>query len=638
MILSSNDDISLISSILSRLFFPHFSSTDIPTKMTTLNFPFFLFSGSSPYRSNPYPIKTIKMLKWTVQTTKRPETVSDPLDPTSSSSSSGVIRSRRSIGTITSSRSRTPHRLNGRRSLGSCRKTLIVNPDKENHCTSTPYPSAPPSQQASTNVSPFVKFESIALRDVSNLTPSSPTVMTTPQNRKRTYQTTPQCSTMRRNHQNPPQYASTLPSFDIEYSPCDLNSVPFFALRGLGIADSYYENPRYFNDVAPPIKRSRPQQTTEKPATPQLSDRMNDLRFSRKSFKRSSFRNINNNNIPKDESLSSSMLGDTALDKMIDAILESAKKDQRTNQTTKLPSIFKDKSPKRMLEEVFSPSYTPAEDPASDLNKFDDHLLLSPSKYLEAADRTIILDETTTVYNEREVKTPDSNAATKSPSSTRRSPQKDDDPGTPLLEQCCLKRRKAVRRKLHHKIDNDERIGLTIPNGIPDSPSTIEKNSRLIGLTLPNGIPSPDTPAAANGIHKNFSCLRKSFDELAQMATPIKEIAIIVDSDQGRETTPEIQATDLQGSSTPTTGEISSMASGGIRRCLTFSPDVSEESLEKRRSVASSTTSRSLKMGYALGSLDLAMFATDENKLNVHGEWYGLIQRNLFEFKNKSKK
>lgn len=518
------------------------------------------------------------MLKWTV--TKRPDEIDGGQSENSiAKKQNDRNQSRRSLGAI-NTKTRTP-RVTNRRSLGSCTNRKLFINDKENCMTSTPYRI------------PQQNTLAIALRDVSNLTP----------------QPTPIPSSHGRKRHRPPQYASTLPSFDIEYSPTE---APFFAMRG--IADSYYENPRYLNNAedAPPLKRAKAQPTS--PPNP---------RFKENNYKR---RNLGSNFNNNDQSLSSSLLGDTALEQMIDAILESAKKEKPTPKATR--RIL----PKRRISND-TPTYTAADDPASDLKKFKDHLFVSPDKYIEAVERTIIIDETET-YNEREVKTPESLSKNNNDEIRQ--------DGTPL-ETCCLKRGRAVRRKCP-----DKRIGLTIPNGIPSNASSIEKSkSKMIGLTLPNGIPSPGTP---QHLPRNFSKVRKSLDELADMDTP-RDFAIIVDSnyqtnkkpnDNSNTTPPEIQATDLQGSSTPT-GDVVHGAAGSIRRCLTFSPDTSELSMEKRRSVASSTTSRSSSASTTssstattksssssnfcvTGSLDLAIFASDNgNKLNVHGEfgWYG---------------
>lgn len=446
----------------------------------------------------------------------------------------------------------------------------------------------------------------MALRDVSNITPNSTPrrLSTTPQNRKRALAVSPTSavtSTAKKDANLP--YASTLPTFDIEYSPCAVKNVPFLALRGLGLTDSYFENPgRYFPDEQPPAaKRSKPfvapAPPPEKPDTglTPLSSRLSELRFSKISFKRNAEpKTINNNQIFKDDdepSLNSSEMGDITLDKMIDAILESAKKDH-----PKRSSSLKSKQPK-----IPSPTYTAADDPASDLYKdtLIEHL---PPKLIAQVETTIILEESTNV-NEREVKTPEPTKTSKSlrQSLTRfvlASP----------LDACHLRRQKAVRRK-------------NKPDQVEKEPA--EKKPCRIGLTLPNGIPSPETP-------KTVSFNQSRIDQLAQMKTPTDAV-IVVDSDLPAsksalkalstidEMTPSIRSIDLQGTSTPT-GSTDSIEK--TRKCLAFSPTLSEDSLEKRRSVASSTTSRcSRSASVVKGSLDLHLRLDEDaspSKLHVH--------------------
>lgn len=520
------------------------------------------------------------MLKWTV--TKRSE---------NGATDSTRVDTRRSLGVLPSA-STQHNRENRRRSLGVTSTAIKRHPhrDKENHCLGTPY-------QPRDSFGP-----SSALRDVSNITPTStPTRSATvvSGSRKR-----PMVGTAPQSFR-PPQYASTLPTFDIEYSPCNLRTEPCASNRDLEIPDTYHEYPRYLPDDPPPRKRAKVwKKSPSEPCLTPLSHRLNELRFSKISFRPEQKRKVSS---PQDASLSSSTMGDVTLDRMIDAILESAKKDKWTpiNRRT---STFKNKDKPADLRTHFgkfreqfsvSPTYTPAEDPANDLQEFNSNVI-SPEKFLQAGDRTIILEEST-VINEREVKTPDS----------REDPK----------ENCCLRRQKAVRRK-HHKSDADR---VTKENR--------EKRRCLIGLSLPNGIPSPGTPINFRDFPTTESARarrRRSIDVLAAMDTP-EGYAIIVDSDPKdvvrqkgavneflENDTSGIKSNELRASSTPTGASVS--LSGGLsRRCLTFSPEFGDDSLEKRRSVASSTNSRYGRN--VTGSLDLAIFIEDDNKLNIHGEW-----------------
>lgn len=204
-------------------------------------------------------------------------------------------------------------------------------------------------------------------------------------------------------------------------------------------------------------------------------------------------------------SLSSSQIGDTTLDRLIDAIIESAKKE--------------------------FPGYEPGNDSSAE-----------------------------TSVHEMEVKTP---------------------------EGCHhLKRQRVVRRK-------------TKPT--EHEPT---KNSTS-SLTIPNGIPSPESPQTSNPSSEKRL-------ELANMETP-ENMTFVVDSFPG------IFSKSLQGCSTPSPSKTNS-----IKRCLHFSPEDMEDSdvdgslNEKRKSVASSTSSSSISINKN-ASIDLAIFA-ENGKLNVHGK------------------
>lgn len=482
-----------------------------------------------------------------------------------------------------------------------------ANADKENQCvTSTPHHLV----GGRTSASPF----SSALRDVSNITPNTTPrrLSLTPQGRKRAFPTSPieMVSTAKKESNQP--YATTLPTFDIEYSPCGVKNVPFLALRGLGLAETYFENPgRYFHEnQAPAAKRPRPfvapapvPEFKPEPSLTPLSSRLSELRFSKISFKRQTIpKTINNNQIFHDEepSLNSSEMGDITLDKMIDAILESAKKDTKViTPRPKRSSSLKSKHAK-----LASPTYTPADDPASDLYK-DTLIDQLPPRLIEQAETTIILEQTTHV-NEREVKTPE---AMKCGKSLRQSLSRF--VLASPLDACHLRRQRAVRRK--HK-----------PDG-PEKESWDKKPCPPCGV-LSNGIPSPETP-------KTINYNQSKIEQLAQMETPTEVVPLADPEHQPmksttvtalstiEEMTPSIRSIDLQGTSTPTGMEAISFDK--TRKCLAFSPALSEDSLEKRRSVASSTTSRCSRVTMVKGSLDLNLqLENEENKLHVHGEWW----------------
>lgn len=585
------------------------------------------------------------MLKWTVH--KRAEPPSNVGLMALGHSDRQQLNSRRSLGNLSRPLRHRDNRSECRRkSLGSSELSKrIQNRDKENQHVQTPHPYSYRGNVTSTPQS-FGKMD-YALRDVRNLTPnnlnSSSTV--TP-SRKRPLAKTPPSSPMEshvkanvgesrlnaitRNrskstkHGGTRQYASTLPTFDVEYSPCGAataattTTMTPSTLNTITVTDSYFNQPRYFQEPLPASKRLK---FSPSGMTP-LSTRLSELRFSKISFKRgqsmASKCSKNNNSeqiansksimappvstVASDESLSSSALDDTALDKMIDAILESARKER--------PSIVRNLAVRKVhlaigsnggagahASHSESPTYTAAEDPASDLNKYCDNFLISPDKLLAAGERTIILEETNLV-NEREVKTPealDTKRATIEKNCTREAT---------TTNSCHLRRQRAVRRKHQQKCDQ------IVSTGTPKTPSH---------------------PDFANDTFYS----KKSTDELANMNTPIVDgdddadqqphCAITsITSKISSDSTPIIHTKDLQASSTPTNGVAS------IRRCLNFSdsPNTTgvDDSIEKRKSTASSTVSMASTSASSYtrttaisGSLDVAIFI-EHNKLNIHGE------------------
>lgn len=448
-----------------------------------------------------------------------------------------AFHARRSLGALQTAQTPTS-RTSSRRSLASSSSTMDgLNKDKENRYTSTPQVSTPRSDDSFTS--------QLALRDVSNIT--TPTAVS----KKRAFPNTPVLtSTMRKKYAAVP-YSTTLPTFDVEYSPCDK---PFGGLPGLG--ESYYENARYFNDDADPVAKR--QKTDPTPF----------------SFKKPKAERTNNND---DESLHSSQMGDVTLDRMIDAILESARKD-RPKRSTSVKS----------KDSVMSPTYTPADDPASDLNLTGD-LELSPMTYLQT-DKTIIIQEQ--CHNEREVRTPDSLKLKR-----KRSPN-----------SCHLRRQRAVRRKV------------------------TKENKRTKKKSFPRIITLNDSSPPTPHYEMEETYLRKTLDELAQIETPKhinannpfypasqneeKFLQMSDCSKMSNETTPDTM--NWHASSTPTMGEANI-----IRKCLTFSPPgTSDESLEKRHSVASSI-SRYTRTPIANGTIDVAIHVDEHtNKLHIHGEWW----------------
>lgn len=633
--------------------------------------------------------KTVTMLKWTVH--KRAGDPSGAHTPFPSTQSANKTCSRRSLGNVSRPiKKRNVLQEHRRISLGS-NDTLksIRFDDKENPRQITMQPYNFRSNIASTPVHGQTKLD-FALRDLRNITPKSGaalqqianTVITPSRKRPlpKTPQTSPNISPIRDVKLKIPctPYASTLPTFELEYSPCgaDVKCIPK-DLTGVTVTDNFFNNPRYFKDrldfvpaskrlkmssaVETPFQRvtndktsknncknsnyganirSSIENNTDIPSYSNVIDSTNTAKVNNRNIERSNSRNSNNNSNKNndnsqsdykmhamDETLSSSALDDTALDKMIDAILESARKEKPSfarNLVGRKAQIAFRTSFRRFSSD--SPTYTAAEDPASDLSKFSDKFLISPEKILEAGERTIILDEKNLV-NEREVKTPE---MLESKSIIANSNVSNID------SNCQLKRQRAVRRKHNVKLETQCRDQAGNSQTSAQLESRNEADERDVDMeNKPIATPKK---TVLNDV-KFDSFLKKSIDELAEMITPIadneKETDVVnfpqcnditsTTLKLSYESTPIIHATDLKASSTPT-GNLASVAS--IRRCLSYSSSpphemTDENSLEKRKSTASSTASSSLtncsRNGCNIGSVDLAIFS-ENNKLHIHGE------------------
>lgn len=601
------------------------------------------------------------------------------------------LHARRSLGNL-SRPMRTANRERQRKSLGSSEiSKRIQNRDKENQLILTPHPNGFRQNITSTPVIAFGSKLDYALRDVRNITPKqnsnsiSALLNAMTPSRKRPLAKTPPgspkvdrviCSSPKESAitsnvavitQTP--YATTLPTFDVEYSPCGAAQPILQPNPSITVTtDSFFNQPRYFQEPLPASKRLKFSPTGMTP----LSSRLTELRFSKLKFgaKKSMGKakmekplikdvemteesgNNNNNEINKNQnecsnlmkkpslpsdgkvtkmqipstetSLSSSALDDTALDKMIDAILESARKER--------PSIVRNLAPRKMHQALMqmgsdSPTYTPAEDPASDLNKFCDNFQISPDKLI--GERTIILEEPNAI-NEREVRTPE-------PLEIKRLKKEQNKSGRKrTLNSCHLKRQRAVRRKHTKSEPKDKFEPMNTEIDI-----TIEQNESL-KPEIESEIVSPKTPSDSDLMISSF--FKKNADELANMNTPVIDSndsnAIYaqqphcgitsITSKMSSDSTPCIHSNDLQASSTPTNID----TVNAIRRCLTFSdtsPSASgssttDDSLEKRKSTASSTNSmasmssnNSTRTNTVSGTLDLNIFC-ENNKIHIHGE------------------
>ncbi|XP_054727266.1 uncharacterized protein LOC129236958 [Anastrepha obliqua] len=182
-----------------------------------------------------------------------------------------------------------------------------------------------------------------SLKDLSNITPyegNNPSIIPKPISLEFNTPTLSltSCGITRK---NPSNYAATLPTLEVEYSPCGFVPGPILALRGLGIADTYFDKPRYLS----------PDEQNQTLIQPQPTISTTNSTFQ-------SQRNTCDDTV----SLSSSKMGDQTLERMIDAILESTRKEKKSIKFAK-PSHHHQRT-------VMSPTYTPAEDPANDLSEF----------------------------------------------------------------------------------------------------------------------------------------------------------------------------------------------------------------------------------------------------------------------------
>lgn len=585
------------------------------------------------------------MLKWTVNKRiepTRPGPIALILNQ--SSANKQKLHARRSLGALNRPTKNRDHRheVRRRKSLGSSEITKrIHNCDKENQHISTPHAMNFRLNATSTPGLAQSKYE-FAFRDVRNLTPSIAMSPNTTASRKRPLPKSPPASPKNSTPEKKfALYASTLPTFELEYSPCEptFAPVPTKPLGNTNIKDSYFNNPRYINiteaddasSMPAPLASKRLKYSPPPAGVTPLSTRLSEMRFSKISFKRNSQRSKsaksskvkteNNNNAivntENDESLSSSALDDTALERMIDAIIESAKK-EKTSFVRSITSRKSNASHQAYNPNFGSPTYTAAEDPASDLSFFCDKFVVSCDKMTAVAERTIIIEDMEGI-NEREVRTPEVMDKPDPIKAVKRTERLNSE------GSCHLRRQRAVRRK-NVKTDSvqTEKPALTSLD--------IEMKAEPQQITTERD--SPETPPADGNIYLT-SFFKKSVDELACMNTPTPLVTetdttnsnhppqcavTSITSKISFESTPGIHSSDLQASSTPT-------QAASIRRCLNFSdspPESMLDSLEKRKSTASSIVSSSSSRCFpssivVSGFLDLAIFV-ENNKLNVHGE------------------
>ncbi|XP_067635436.1 uncharacterized protein [Eurosta solidaginis] len=179
-----------------------------------------------------------------------------------------------------------------------------------------------------------------------------------------------------------PSYASTLPRFEEEYSPsAALPTGQQVALRGL-LPDPFLSNLRYFN-TPELVKRTQKEAQAKLKSTRKSLPRKLDEDFAEIARECSGEQQLQRNN---NETHSAGM-SDQTLDKLIDAILDSARKDEkkkvkpRRSFNLRRRTLLKNHDAQKDSELVLSPSYAAGDDPASDLSfLFNDPSTKCPSK------------------------------------------------------------------------------------------------------------------------------------------------------------------------------------------------------------------------------------------------------------------
>ncbi|XP_037724459.1 uncharacterized protein LOC119556365 [Drosophila subpulchrella] len=165
------------------------------------------------------------------------------------------------------------------------------------------------------------------------------------------------------------RYATTLPRFAEDYSPNGLPSGQHLALRGLAALDPFVGQPRYIvGSGAAGVSQLRQRKldddfvaTLEVPEVP-------EVRVPKPSSKL--------NPRPSTPQPASTQMGDQTLDRLIDAILDSAckadvsskKKPRRSTFNLRRRTLVKQQMESNCPQEVLSPSYAPGDDPAADLS------------------------------------------------------------------------------------------------------------------------------------------------------------------------------------------------------------------------------------------------------------------------------
>ncbi|XP_016938974.2 uncharacterized protein [Drosophila suzukii] len=164
------------------------------------------------------------------------------------------------------------------------------------------------------------------------------------------------------------RYATTLPRFAEDYSPNGLPSGQHLALRGLAPLDPFVGQPRYIvGSGAAGVNQLR-QRKLDEDFVATLEPEVPEVPVPKPSIKLDAR--------PSTPQPASTQMGDQTLDRLIDAILDSAckadvsskKKPRRSTFNLRRRTLVKQQMESNCPQEVLSPSYAPGDDPAADLS------------------------------------------------------------------------------------------------------------------------------------------------------------------------------------------------------------------------------------------------------------------------------
>ncbi|XP_011294581.3 uncharacterized protein LOC101890339 [Musca domestica] len=163
-----------------------------------------------------------------------------------------------------------------------------------------------------------------------------------------------------------PKYATTLPKFEEEYSPnALLPTGQELAMRGMK-EDLFPANRRYFNPAPATGEQEVKEISAARPKKRNL-----DLDFLAIAQEIEEEKESKRGNLAKNTTgLLSNRMGDQTLDNLIDAILDSARKEEKkkkTNFTLRRRTLMKNQV-ETVQDFILSPSYAAGDDPCSDIS------------------------------------------------------------------------------------------------------------------------------------------------------------------------------------------------------------------------------------------------------------------------------